>query len=120
MAVLRSPEEWQQLLAEQALSGLSIRAFCQQGHIALSTFLARKKRVSSHPDVGAPPRMRTKASSPRPKASQTPAFVPLTVRPSLPAAAEITLVWGSSALRLPPTTAPEWVAQLLLTLTGAA
>lgn len=121
MAVLRSPEEWQQLLAEQAASGLSIRAFCRQRHIAVSTFLARKKRASSDVGVSASPQRRTKVPSPRPKASPAPAFVPLTVRPPWPATcAEITLVWGSSELRLPSTMSPEWVASLLLTLTRGA
>lgn len=127
MAVLRSSEEWQHLLAEQALSGLSIRAFCQHRHIALATFLKRKKRASSdsgvnaHPgvSVGASPQRRAKASSPQPpQAPQTPSFIPLTVRPSR--AGDITLTWGSSELTLPPTTAPEWVASLLLTLTRGA
>ncbi len=58
MAVLRSSEEWQQLLAEQAASGLSMRAFCQQRQIAVLTFLARKNRASLHSSVSvsAPPR----------------------------------------------------------------
>ena len=127
MAVLRSSEEWQQLLAEQVASGLSIRAFCQHRQIAVSTFLARKKRASSDAGVNArlsvsvSPQRRTRASSPQPpQGTHAPSFVPLTVLPSPTAGAEITVIWGSSELRLPAATAPEWVAQLLLTLTRGA
>lgn len=128
MAVLRSAEEWQHLLAEQAASGLSMRAFCQQKHIALSTFFARKGRassdssVSARPSVRVSPQRRAKASSPRPpQEPRAPSFVPLTVLASPTAgAANMTLIWGSSELVLPPTTAPEWVASLLLTLTRGA
>jgi hypothetical protein len=40
----RSADEWRNLLAEQAQSGSSIRAFCAERGIGYSTFSKRKSR----------------------------------------------------------------------------
>jgi transposase-like protein len=42
----RSADEWQRLLAEQARSGSSIRAFCAERGIGYSTFSKRKSRLA--------------------------------------------------------------------------
>jgi hypothetical protein len=42
----RTPEQWQQLLAEQADSGLTIKAFCEQKQLTLSNFYLWRKKLS--------------------------------------------------------------------------
>jgi hypothetical protein len=45
--IRRSAEQWQQIIDEQAGSGLSQIAFCERKGIALSTFAHWKRRLSS-------------------------------------------------------------------------
>jgi len=42
----RSAEQWQELIDEQADSGLSQRVFCQQKRLSLSTFSLWKRRLA--------------------------------------------------------------------------
>jgi len=48
----RSAEEWRSLLAEQAQSGSSIRAFCAERGIGYSTFSKRKARSVKEGQAG--------------------------------------------------------------------
>jgi len=48
----RSADEWRSLLAEQAQSGSSIRAFCAERGIGYSTFSKRKSRSASEAHTG--------------------------------------------------------------------
>jgi putative transposase len=53
----RTPEQWRQLIAEQAESGLSQEAFCKKRRLALSTFANWKRRLASNstPEDGRAP-----------------------------------------------------------------
>ena len=62
-SVKRSLSQWQQLLAAQQESGLSISAFCQQHSITLSSFYAWKQKLHPAP---------VSDSSPSPSPSQSP------------------------------------------------
>ncbi len=48
----RTPEQWQQLIDQQALSSLTQKAFCQEHGIRLATFGYWKRKLSaaSHVD----------------------------------------------------------------------
>ena len=48
----RSADEWRSLLAEQAQSGSSIRAFCAERGIGYSTFSKRKSRSAKEGPAG--------------------------------------------------------------------
>lgn len=45
--VRRGPETWRALVAEQAESGLTQRAFCQSRGLLLSTFCNAKRRIQA-------------------------------------------------------------------------
>jgi transposase-like protein len=45
----RSRSEWQQIVADQQQSGLSIKAYCDQNEITESSFHLWKKKLSDHP-----------------------------------------------------------------------
>ena len=44
MRKFRSPNHWQQILAEQQKSGLTISAFCRQHNISTSGFYTQRKK----------------------------------------------------------------------------
>lgn len=48
----RTADQWQKLIAEQAVSGMSQEAFCKEKRLALSTFANWKRRLGSEPAVG--------------------------------------------------------------------
>lgn len=51
--IRRSAKQWQELIEEQARSGLSQAAFCKQEQLALSTFANWKRRLSGKARVAA-------------------------------------------------------------------
>lgn len=99
MPIVRSHEEWQQLLVEQAASHQTIRQFCHDKGIGRSTFSTWKRRL-----LGTPPVHPSRA------------FIPITVTPTI--TADITLTMGSAIMTLPTTVSPIWVAELLSRLGG--
>ncbi|MEI5639959.1 MULTISPECIES: IS66 family insertion sequence element accessory protein TnpA [unclassified Pseudoalteromonas] len=38
----RTAEQWQQLIEQHTQSGLSVRAFCQEHHLSVTTFYDRR------------------------------------------------------------------------------
>lgn len=48
----RRADEWRSILAEQAQSGASIRAFCAERGIGYSTFIKRKSRSARDGQTG--------------------------------------------------------------------
>ena len=46
MRTFRSPDQWRQVLIEQAQSGLTISAFCRQHKISTSGFYTQRKKQS--------------------------------------------------------------------------
>jgi len=44
--VLKGPTDWQSIIARQSQSGLTIKAFCQQHELTVSTFYAWRKRLN--------------------------------------------------------------------------
>ncbi len=46
--IRRTSEQWEQLVAEQARSGLSQRRFCDERGIAYASFVAWRRRVQAH------------------------------------------------------------------------
>ena len=92
----RSKEEWQELIAEQAQSGLSAATFCRERGVNAKYFCLRRKQLS------------------RPAVS---AFVPVQL-PS-PSGDDIRLDWQGMGVRLPASTSPQWVAEFIKQLTVA-
>ena len=98
---------WRALIDEQALSGLSIKAFCQQRHIHPSGF-HRWKSVLRSLDSGTLPQPQA-----QPKSSDTllsSVFVPVRVVPDT--LVELTLINGVQ-LKLPLSSNVEMVARLV-------
>ncbi len=98
MPTVRSCEEWQQLLAEQAESQRTIREFCRDRGIGLSTFTRWKRRL---------------AGTPGPVGKRC-AFVPVTVAPG----SHVTVAVGPATVTLSSAVSPEWLASLLKALEG--
>ncbi len=44
MRKFRSPDQWQEILAEQQKSGLTISEFCRQEKISVSCFFSQRKK----------------------------------------------------------------------------
>ncbi|MGL1959097.1 MAG: transposase [Colwellia sp.] len=44
----RTPEQWQQIFAQHAASGLQITAFCKQQNLNPSSFYAWRKRLENY------------------------------------------------------------------------
>lgn len=47
--IRRTPDQWRELIAEQAASAMSQEAFCKHKRLALSTFANWKRRLGSTP-----------------------------------------------------------------------
>jgi hypothetical protein len=92
-----SREEWQQLLAEQAASQRTIREFCQEKGIGLSTFSRWRQRL---------------AGTPGPQARSGSSFVPVAVPPR----SDITVHAGSATVTLSSMVSPQWLAAFIKAL----
>ena len=44
----KTPEQWQQIISDQKISGLSQKAYCCQHGLSLATFCNWKKKLASH------------------------------------------------------------------------
>lgn len=86
-----SREQWQQLLAEHAASQRTIREFCQERGIGLSTVSRWRQRLTE---------------TQGPQASRPGSFVPAAVAPR----DDITVLAGSATVTLPSTVSPQWPA----------
>ena len=99
---------WRTVIGEQALSGLSIKAFCQQRQLPKSKFYHWKAILAL--DSGTHPQPQ---AQPKPRSSGTPlsaAFVPVRVVPDT--LVELTLTNGVQ-LKLPLSANVEQVARLV-------
>ena len=47
----RTPAQWQQIINDQAISGLPQKAYCHQHGLSLATFCNWKKKLASHQHV---------------------------------------------------------------------
>lgn len=47
--IRRTPDQWRELIAEQAASAMSQEAFCKHKRLALSTFANWKRRLGATP-----------------------------------------------------------------------
>ncbi len=98
-AVIRTREEWQRLLTEQAASGQTIRTFCQAKGVGQSSFARWKERLTKAGPSGDPKR------SP---------FVPVAVTPR----GDITVAVRSVAVTLSSAVSPQWLASFVKHLQG--
>lgn len=98
--IKRTAAEWQALFAEQRQSGLSARTFCKTKGLCPKYFSLRQKQLPGKP-LDRHPTVFIRAAVP----SQ-----------SQPGREGIYLHHGSSELRLPTTTAPQWLAEFLKAL----
>ena len=96
MAARRSPDEWQQLITEQAAGQLPIREFCREKGLALSSFGNWKRRLRGKP--------------PLPAVSRP--FVPVAVPPR----SDITVLAGSATVTLSSMVSPQWLAAFIKAL----
>jgi len=96
----RSTEAWQKLFHQQAQSGMSVSAFCEQQGLSTKTFYRRRKALRSVP-----------AEKPR-------GFIPVKTAPAqIPASSSpILLHYRETRLHLSDSTAPSWVASLMKAL----
>jgi transposase-like protein len=89
---------WREILGRQAVSGLSVRAFCRQEGIGEPSFYFWRRAIRTR-DAGPPP---------------APTFVPAVVRGAETREAAISIEWDAGPrLRLPVTISATWVAELL-------
>jgi hypothetical protein len=93
---------WREVLARQASSGLSGRAFCRQEQLAESAFYAWRRTIGQR-DVQ------------RASAKACPAFVPVAVTGS-PRAGFVLELAGGRVLRLPETIPIERLAEFVVAL----
>jgi transposase-like protein len=92
---------WRGVLSQYALSGLSVRAFCQGEGLAASQFYRWRRTIGLRDGVVAKP----------------PSFVPVVVAGHSAGASSIALeLIGGRVLRLPASTPAAWVAELVLGL----
>ena len=99
MPTVRSREEWQQLLAEHAAGEQTIRAFCHDKEIGLSTFSAWKRRL---------------AGTQGPSVVKRRAFVPVTVTQR----SDVTVAVGPATVTLSSSVDPQWLAAFIKALRG--
>ena len=97
----RSADEWRQLIEQQAGSGLSGLAFCQQHGLLAKTFYRQRKLLSSREMVPTVHPFIKVDSGPVQRAVTQP---------------EVILQYRDSRLQLPPRTDPVWLAQLMNSL----
>lgn len=100
---------WRKLLARQATSGLSVRAFCRRQQVTESTFYAWRRTIHQR-DAEA----KSRASHSRP--SQQPAFLPLVVDNDRREDGIMLELAGGRVLRLPESTSVERLAELVYAL----
>lgn len=93
--VRRSEDEWQALFAEQAASGLSVKAFCESRGMCNGYFSSKRRKLAG-------------------QGSAT-GFVPVRVKPTL-LPTGFQLQWRDCRLSLPGDVSPGWVADLLKSL----
>ena len=98
----RSQQEWRQLFKQQQQSGLSAVEFCQQQHINIQTFYARRSDI----------RLQHRQS----KFVQGKREVTTVESRECTTAEQITLDYGAGQLSLPITVQPHWVAALMKAL----
>ncbi|PHR80807.1 MAG: IS66 family insertion sequence hypothetical protein [Colwellia sp.] len=94
MRITRSHVQWQNIIEEQEISGLTIADYCRQHQISTTTFYACRKKFG---------------------ASQS-TFVKATITQQVEVFANpepMSLSIGSATLTLPSTTSASYVAQLL-------
>ena len=105
----RDPERevrWREVMARQAASGLSVRAFCRREEIAEAQFYAWRRTIARR-DAEA--------------ADATPAFMPAMVTGLVAAPPSIAVEWpGGRVLRLPESTPAERLAALVHALESRA
>jgi hypothetical protein len=94
----RSKADWQDLIKQQARSGLNAATFCDQQSISPKTFYRQRKRLEGK-STGAVPAPFIKVE-------------PRSIK-SIPDQAEVVLHYRNSRVQLPVSTTPSWVAELL-------
>ena len=98
----RSRQEWQALIEEQAVSGLSGLEFCRQRGLYAKTFYRQRKRLGYSQG-------QTRPSRPR-------GFVQVRPQASPPVNQSLVLHYRDSRLELSSGTNAQWVAELLRAL----
>jgi putative transposase len=94
MRITRSQVQWQNIIEEQEISGLTIADYCRQHKISTTTFYACRKKFGSTQST----------------------FVKATITQQVEVfsnSVPITLTISSATLTLPSTTSASYVAQLL-------
>ncbi len=108
MAQRHDQQQWQDLLEQQAISGLSGAAFCRQQQIDVSQFYYHKAQRHKAATVNNGVSAFLRAQVTHHSAS------PNKVDDSRHA---LRLQYGSSELILPVSTSPGWIAELMVALT---
>ena len=93
----RSSKEWQTIIEQHEISGMSVAAFCKQHALVNKYFHARRQSLFK--------RQQRTLASPFIKVSKT-----------NPSSAMISLQMGDAKLSLPVNTEPVWLAKLLKAL----
>lgn len=106
---IRSKEQWQQLFAEHATSGLSVRQFCRHKKLCSKYFSLRKKQLGWH-----------KSASPFARAQIDAAIeryddAPAVIKKNRPAQA-LLLRHGDCVVQFTQQPEPAFLAQLLRAL----
>jgi hypothetical protein len=99
----RDKAEWKRLVEEQARSGMSGLAFCEQHGLSRKNFYRNRKVLQQDAD----------------STVNTPSFVQVKPRSAemiRPTPTPMELTYGEGCLRLPANTDPVWLAQLMKAL----
>ena len=94
MRITRSQEQWQTIIEDQQISGLTILNYCQQQQLTTSSFYAVRKKLSL-----------SSGNFVRAKITQQVEFVEQQ--------AVITVAIGKACVSLPSTTSATYLSQLL-------
>lgn len=94
--IRRSRAEWEQLIADQSVSGQSQAEFCRQAGVSLSTFTYWKRKLSD----GARPAGHRQGAAETPMFAELAVAEPETTEPSAPAGWDVELDLGGIVLRI--------------------
>jgi transposase-like protein len=108
-------QHWREVLAQQAASGLSARAFCRRENLTESAFYFWRRTIRVRDGLSGPP-----AKSRRALSESRAAFVAVTVSGTARSEGSILLeLAGGRVLRLPPSTSTATLVELVIGLEAA-
>jgi hypothetical protein len=103
---------WRELLARQASSGISVRAFCREQSLREPSFYSWRRKLSERDGKTCAPGGRSR----RPRRALAVKFVPAMVSPPVPQSPIVLELVGGHIVKLPPSTPTSQLVELVLAL----